>query len=166
MHSQAAHTGYTMRGRRSTWTLVSELSFGGALVILGLSFYSWGMDKLTNSPAHRHHKLAIEALAARDYEVAVSEFKEAAALEPTNAAIPYELGLLYRDLGRTSEAIASWRQSLRIDSSMTQASRALKDIAPSGILMPASEEPVSNLLPPEESGAVRSLSLDALRRAQ
>lgn len=147
--------------KKSRWTLVSELSFGSALLILGFSFYSWGMDKLTNPPAREHRRLAVEALTAKDYDGAITEYQMASALEPTNAVIPYELGLVYQVMGKTDDAIAAWSKSLRLDAGMTQASRALRDIGTQN-LMPNDVDHISNLLTPSESTAVRTLSMDAL----
>lgn len=160
----AANFAHNMRPRRSRWTLASEVSFGGALLILGFSFYSWGIDALANTPGHQHKRLAMEAWVARDYGAAVAEYKQAAALEPANAVIPYELGMVYKDLGKTTDAIDAWSQALRIDPAMRQASDALRNVDVEGTRAGTLNES-SSIVPPEDSTAVRSLSWESLRNS-
>ncbi len=148
----------------SRFLLFAEIAIGAGVLLLGLAFYLWGMDALFDSPSHQHRKLAIEAVAARDYGAAVAEYQKAAELDPDDATIFYELGLVYNQLGRTEDAIRAWSQSLRIDSTMSESAWAIKEL--SALQRSPSPNTSANDKDRQPRGsvdAVQSLSLDSLR---
>lgn len=151
-----------MRKSPSRFLLVAEITIGAGVLCLGLAFYLWGMDALFDSPSHQHRRLAVEAVAAQDYGAAVAEYQKAAELDPDDATIFYELGLVYNQLGRTEDAIRAWSQSLRIDSTMTESAWAIKELSALQ-RSPTTGGSDKDRQPHGSVDAVQSLSLDSLR---
>jgi tetratricopeptide (TPR) repeat protein len=69
------------------------------------------------------HKLAedVQAPPLRDYELASRLYRQAIALEPDNAALHYNYGIVHKSLGDHRAAIASYERALVIDPTMRQA---------------------------------------------
>jgi tetratricopeptide (TPR) repeat protein len=69
--------------------------------------------------------LRARMIRADDVEGAIAAYKRAMTLDPTAADIPADLADLYLDEGRTSDAVASAEQALRISSTNRAAHRVL-----------------------------------------
>lgn len=143
--------------------LAAEVTIGTGLVAICLAFYFWGVGALSDDPARQHRRMAVEAIAAQDFEAAAVEYRKAAELDPQNAVIRYELGVVYNELGHLNEAVAAWSEALRIDPSLEQASGALRELESRRIDLGNTNVDPARLPAPAAAQAVRDLSAGSLR---
>lgn len=66
----------------------------GALLIVAFVKFVW--DAVHQSQAQKHAELGFIALTAKQYEIAIQEYRQAVALDPKNSPVYYNLGLAVR----------------------------------------------------------------------
>lgn len=77
------------------------------------------IDRLRQQAAHlptaeNYAALGIQQLKAKDYEAAVSSFREVVKLDPSSPKAHHNLGVAYVRLGRNKEALEAFRLSQRL----------------------------------------------------
>ena len=86
--------------------------------------------RINPNNADAQYMLAFTYDRIRDYENAITAWKELIRLRPANATANYWLGHAYQKLGRNNEAIASYKEALRLNPDQPYARNQLAKLEP------------------------------------
>lgn len=98
-----------MQSPKNTSQKALPLLFGVLLIGASVKFV-W--DQVQRSQAQKHAELGFIALTAKQYEIAIQEYRQAVALDPKNSPVYYNLGLAYYHNGDTGSAMAAYQKAI------------------------------------------------------
>src|SRR5215831_8561321 len=84
------------------------------LVTVGICLVAAGCFQERNKSIEMMNQ-GVEAGRQKLYDTAVNKLKQATTIDPTNAAAYYNLGLVYKDQKKWSDAESAFRDSLKYD---------------------------------------------------